>query len=415
MNASSLITATHGQTSTNSAAPHSNERGVSGRRPVDRQRVLFIAPLPPPMHGQALASQVILDELKKCHDVDVVDMAKERPKGFVDRLQRCFATVGFLWQVFRFRKKADVIYLTVSESVLGNIKDLAIYLICLRQLNKTYIHLHGGAGMAHIMKGRNFLWAALNRFFIKRMKGVIVLGETHEVLFTECISREKIHLVPNFAEDYLFIERQAISKKGPHDGKINLLFLSNLIKGKGHEELIEAYLALDEERRSRVVLNIAGGFKSEASKSQFFARTDSHPGIVYHGIVKGEEKKRLFNESHVFCLPTYYPYEGQPISILEAYASGCAVLTTDHSGIRDVFADRVNGFEVSKKSPASIKAALEHIVDHPDELPTYALRNHDLAVEKYRTTIYNKTLTAIMSLDGGEELDSNQEPDRQAA
>jgi glycosyltransferase involved in cell wall biosynthesis len=64
---------------------------------------------------------------------------------------------------------------------------------------------------------------------------------------------------------------------------------------------------------------------------------------AYHGdssaciIVDGPGKKNLFSEAHIFCLPTYYPYEGQPIAILEAFASGCVVITTNHSGISDFF------------------------------------------------------------------------------
>ena len=49
-------------------------------------------------------------------------------------------------------------------------------------------------------------------------------------------------------------------------------------------------------------------------------------------------------EAHVFCLPTTYPYEGQPISILEAYAAGAIVITTDIGGIPDIFVDKKNGF-----------------------------------------------------------------------
>lgn len=40
--------------------------------------------------------------------------------------------------------------------------------------------------------------------------------------------------------------------------------------------------------------------------------------VTYHGIVGGEAKRRLLKECYIFALPTRYPNEGQPISILEA-------------------------------------------------------------------------------------------------
>ena len=56
--------------------------------------------------------------------------------------------------------------------------------------------------------------------------------------------------------------------------------------------------------------------------------------------------------------------EGQPISILEAYASGCAVLASEQRGIRDVFRYDLNGHESAIGSTASIRSVLARIVAH---------------------------------------------------
>jgi len=62
--------------------------------------------------------------------------------------------------------------------------------------------------------------------------------------------------------------------------------------------------------------------------------------------------------NYIFCLPTYYPNEGQPISILEAMANGCAIVTTDHGGIKDVVT-KENGIFVGKSNPCDLKNALQ--------------------------------------------------------
>ena len=115
--------------------------------------------------------------------------------------------------------------------------------------------------------------------------------------------------------------------------------------------------------------------------------------------VAGSEKKALYGKSHVFCLPTYYPYEGQPISILEAYATGCVVVTTEHSGIPEVFRDGVNGFAVETKSAESIRQVLEQIARDPQRLVEIAVANRNVAHERYRTGTYQSALTGI--LEGG--------------
>mgnify|MGYP000702411530 FL=1 len=42
-------------------------------------------------------------------------------------------------------------------------------------------------------------------------------------------------------------------------------------------------------------------------------------------------------------MPTRYPNEGQPISILEAMGNGMFIITTDHAGIPDIVEDGING------------------------------------------------------------------------
>jgi len=359
--------------------------------------VLFIAPLPPPTHGQSLASDVFYRKLREHNQVHVVNMTKPTALHVSDRIGRFPTVFRFLIDVARKRRSADVIYLTISESQLGNLKDLCIYLICRRSLHRMFIHLLGGAGMKRILE-RPGLQYRLNRFFIRRLGGVIVEGRTQAATFSAVAAREKIHIVPNFAEDFLFVTEEEIRRKFADWKILNILFLSNLIGGKGHNELLDAYLSLAPLMRERLKIVFVGGFESEKARTAFLQRLNGHSGLVYRGrYLAGMEKKALYNESHVFCLPTYYPYEGQPISLLEAYATGCVVVTTEHSGIPDVFTDGVNGFAVEKRSPESIRKVLEKLVSDRQCLVDIALANRNAAYERYRTDTYQASLMRIVN------------------
>ena len=188
---------------------------------------------------------------------------------------------------------------------------------------------------------------------------------------------------------------------------LKILFLSNLIYGKGHNELVDAYLDLTNELKEKVRIIFVGGFESNKYKNDFLKKIHGHKGLVYQGLfVGGFEKKALFSDTHIFCLPSYYPYEGQPISILEAYATGCVVITTNHSGIRDVFSDGINGFEVQKKSAKSIKLVIEKIIEDNNILLPIAILNRDAAYFKYRTDIYKASLIRI--IDGIRSKSNNE-------
>ena len=106
-------------------------------------KILFIAPLPPPVNGQSLAAETFLKRVFENNKVVIVNLAKKRPKNILDRISRNFAVAKILIQTFNKKTNVDLIYLTISESFAGNVKDLFIYLICYRKLMNTFIHMLG--------------------------------------------------------------------------------------------------------------------------------------------------------------------------------------------------------------------------------------------------------------------------------
>ncbi len=284
-------------------------------------KILFIAPLPPPIHGQSLAAKILLDELKNTNEVFVVNSKESFTKNHLSFLYRIFEVIKLLCIIIETQKKSDLIYLQISESLLGNIKDLMIYWICRKKLSTMYIHLHGGS-LKRLLFDKNKWLVFLNKYFISQLAGVIILGKSHIEIFSGLLDKNKIHVVPNFSEDYLFIDNKAINAKFLNVSSLKIVFMSNLIPGKGYLQLIEAYKALDNDLKIRIQLDFCGNFNSIEEETKFITEIEEFQQVTYHGIVNGDKKKEILNNAHVFCLPTSY-YEGQPISILEAYASGC--------------------------------------------------------------------------------------------
>ncbi len=358
-------------------------------------RILFIAPLPDPVTGQSLACQVFLDDLVQRHEVDVININKASLKSGGGSLARSIQVLGHALRAAWRSRRADVIYFTVSESLAGNLKDMLVYLACLGRLDRMVIHLHGGAGMRVLMHERPLV-AALNRWFLSRLGAIVLLGQRHLDILRDLPDRRHVHLVPNFAQDQLFLPLAEIEAKFDGTAPLRVLYLSNLIPGKGYLELLQAYESLTAEERERVEVRFAGAFESDSDREAFLGRIARHPALHYHGVVGGEAKTRLLAQAQLFCLPTYYPYEGQPISILEAYASGCAVMTTDHSGIFDVFDPAACGIAVQPRSPASLAEGLRRALAAPQLLRQAALHNRALADRCFRVSSYNRALGRLV-------------------
>lgn len=208
-------------------------------------KILFIGDLPGQMTGIALACRVFLDEVVKTHTVDVINLGKPSFRSGIVSINRMLDVFSFVRNAWRKKRSVDCIYFTISQSVFGNMKDILIYLSCFDRLPNMLVYLHGGAGMRKLLKPSNRLLRAINGYFLRRVGAVIVLGVRHVDIFENLVPVERIHVVPNFAEDSLFVDKADIRSKFEGGKPLRLLLLSNLIPGKGYIELIEAFRSLD--------------------------------------------------------------------------------------------------------------------------------------------------------------------------
>ena len=86
---------------------------------------------------------------------------------------------------------------------------------------------------------------------------------------------------------------------------------------------------VDAGGEKRFHFDFAGKFFEDSEKEYFESyvkKNKLEDYVTYHGIVGGEKKKNLLKECYIFALPTRYPNEGQPISILEAMVMECLSL-----------------------------------------------------------------------------------------
>lgn len=90
----------------------------------------------------------------------------------------------------------------------------------------------------------------------------------------------------------------------------------------------------------------------------------SAPGIVYHGGIKEEARIRdLLRASDVLVCPSFS--EGMPTVIMEAMASGLAVIATDVGAVSQQV-DSDNGWLLQRPVPAAIQAAMQAASELPE-------------------------------------------------
>ena len=76
-----------------------------------------------------------------------------------------------------------------------------------------------------------------------------------------------------------------------------------------------------------------------------------------------DDMPNIFAQAQIVCLPTYH--EGLPKSLLEAAASGCAIVTTDIAGCREIVRHGVTGWLVPTRDAQALTSALQQAIEQP--------------------------------------------------
>ena len=357
-------------------------------------KILFIAPLPPPTTGHSICSVILYNHLVLQNDVKLVNLSKNNFKNGKFEFSRFIQVIKIYFYILKYKNKVDVIYFTISQSILGNIKDLIVYSILHNKLHKAFIHLHGGAIKKNIFNKHKVLFF-LNKYFIKKLKGIIVLGESHKKIFQSFVNDNKLIIVKNFYENCYLLSNKSIINKFNQDNsnKIKVLFLSNMQLEKGYMHILEAIKLLESNFLNKFEFHFAGKFDNKHEEQVFLSEVNEKKYIFYHGFVSGEEKINLLYTSHILCLPTSF-LEGQPVSIIEAYAAGLVVLAPLTGGIIDIYSNS-NGFPIQINS-LSISEALKNIIHNNKNLLDIAQYNNKIAINEYQIDKYLNTLQKIL-------------------
>ncbi|MCG5529230.1 MULTISPECIES: glycosyltransferase family 4 protein [Halorhodospira] len=98
----------------------------------------------------------------------------------------------------------------------------------------------------------------------------------------------------------------------------------------------------------------------------------------------------------VYVLPSYR--EGTPRTVLEAMATGRAIITTDAPGCRETVEPGVNGVLVPPRDTAALAEAMETFIHEPERAERMGRESLRLARERYAVEKVNATILSGMGL-----------------
>jgi glycosyltransferase involved in cell wall biosynthesis len=155
---------------------------------------------------------------------------------------------------------------------------------------------------------------------------------------------------------------------------------------KGFETLIEA--AVDVVAAHPAARFVIVG---EGELRQSLATLIDAEGLSQHVFLAGHQAQsklaQWLSASDMFVLPSRY--EGFPSALVEAMASGCAVIAAAVDGVREAVTDQQTGITVPAAQPEALGRAITKLLDQPDLRNAIAARGQAEAVERFslRTTL----------------------------
>jgi glycosyltransferase involved in cell wall biosynthesis len=240
------------------------------------------------------------------------------------------------------------------------------------------------------------------RFLLQHAGTVTVVGEQQRArLVALGLSPNRVVVVVNSCELEPVPAGDVAAKHPPAAGParaVRCLYLSSLIDTKGFPEYLEALHRLSALAGPTVEAVLCGRLVASEFSSRFhdaatagawienqMAETNRRERVHVRWVkgAAGADKAALFREAELFVLPTRYAVEAQPLVLLEAMASGCAIITTRAGEIPAILDDRSAMF-LAEVSTETLATVLQTLVADAAARARLARAAHDRFMERYQ-------------------------------
>jgi glycosyltransferase involved in cell wall biosynthesis len=365
-----------------------------------RRRLLVIGPEPPPWTGMEVSTLALLRELRnagieleRVNTADPADSLVNRSRWTVRNVRLALEHVVSASRK-AFRRDVSAVYVPISQERPAFYRDALFILVARLARKPVVVHLHGGA-FGQFYRSEPVAMRALIRVTVGRASLGIVLSERIRpalecVLPSSRVTPVEIGVdVDDAREDW-----------APREGDtFRALFLSTLVPEKGLLVFVEA-VALAHRDRPHIVGAVAGnwvGGETRAAAERLARELGATEFVSLVGTVTGAEKARLFRESNVFCLPTYYPLEGTPSVVVEAMAAGIPVVATAWAGLPDLVEDGRTGILLDEPSPALLAEKLVLLADRPELRAAMGAAGRARYRERFTQAAFGRRVVAALA------------------
>lgn len=274
------------------------------------------------------------------------------------------------------KEKFDALHTTTSGNI-GSLRDYRVAKLCKKYGVKTIMHCRYGCITEDIHS--NGLVGKLLRKAMNEFDQIWVLdSRSYNTLKGIDNLKDKVYLTPNSID---VTEKINLAPKDYN----RIAFIGNLIPTKGLYELVNACM------RTEVRLDIIGpGSDEVVSNVKKLAGNKLNKTIFVHGRLPNPEAVKFMHEVDIVALPTYYPWEAFPISIIEAMSLTKMVISCPRAAVKDMLTDLDGnscGMLVQPRSADAIVEAIKWCQSNKEEADEMCRKAYEKVYSSYRKEV----------------------------
>jgi len=175
----------------------------------------------------------------------------------------------------------------------------------------------------------------------------------------------------------------------------SILFVGQLIKGKGVDILLNAYALLLQKTGSSIPLHIIGRGNEESTLKELVQDASYKALVQFHGWVAHDELSLMYDNSTVVVIPSRWPEPFGMVGV-EAMLRERPVVGADVGGISDWLKDGQNGFLFPPNDPNALCEALYALVSDLHKAKSMGKIGKKMAEESFSYEDYIQELEHLL-------------------
>lgn len=325
-------------------------------------QIALVAPSLDIPGGQGVQAWMLSRELlKEGYDVTLIPINPRFPPGFqwirrVPYLRTLLNQTLYLPSLLRLRQ-ADVVHVFSASYWSFLLAPLPAILIARRLGKRTILHYHSGEAEDHLAH-----WRSLVHPWLQLVHEIVVPSNYLHNIFAQHGYRTRV--IRNAVDTSYFRYRERVPLHP------RLLSTRNLEPYYHVANTLRAF-ALLKALFPDATLTVAGSGSQEGELRRLVSSLHLD-GVRFVGAVEPSRIPVLYDAADIFVNSSIV--DNQPVSVLEALASGLPVVTTGTGDIAAMVCDGDTGLLVPARDPVAMAKAVTSLLDDPDRARLMARR-----------------------------------------